>query len=146
MNHAPRQTPWIHLHYERINVVIKNIALVVAGLIIGGSTGYLWAARAAKPPRIETPFQAVLLDTGQVYYGKIEGLGTDFPVLRDVYYVQSTTDAQTKQVTNVLVRRGKEWHGPEYTVLNARHIALIEPVSPASKVASLIAEQGRTDK
>jgi len=36
---------------------------------------------------------------------------------------------------------GKEWHGPVYTVLNARHIAMIEPISANSKVAELIAQQ-----
>lgn len=119
--------------------MIKNIALVIVGLVIGGAAVYAWETHAAAP-RFSTPYQAVLLDTGQVYYGKIEGLGTDFPVLREVYYIQSATDPQTKQVTNVLVRRGKEWHGPEYTVLNARHIAMIEPVSPSSKVATLISQ------
>jgi hypothetical protein len=126
--------------------VFKNIALVAAGLVIGGSAVSLWEARVPKAPQIATPFQTVLLDTGQVYFGKIEGLGTDFPVLREVYYIQSTTDPQTKQVTNVLVRRGKEWHGPEYTVLNARHIAMVEPVGPSSKVAALIAQQESSDK
>ncbi|HXX45371.1 MAG TPA: hypothetical protein VEJ38_11625 [Candidatus Acidoferrales bacterium] len=120
--------------------MLKNLALLIAGLVIGGAAVYAWEAHATAAPRFSTPYQAVLLDTGQVYYGKIEGLGTDFPVLRDVYYIQSVTDPQTKQVTNVLVRRGKEWHGPEYTVLNARHIAMIEPVSPSSKVATLIAQ------
>jgi hypothetical protein len=43
----------------------------------------------------------------------------------------------------VLIRRGKEWHGPDYTILNAEHIVLIEPVSEGSKVAELIAEQER---
>jgi len=86
------------------------------------------------------------LDTGQVYYGQIEGLNTDYPVLRNVYYIQSATDANTKQVTNVLIRRGKEWHGPDYTVLNAKHIAMIEPVNPQSKVAGLIAEQEKQGK
>jgi len=31
--------------------------------------------------------------------------------------------------------------GPELTVLNARQIALIEPIGPTSKVAQLIEEQ-----
>jgi len=128
-----------------IIVVLKNIALVIAGVLIGGAAVYAWETHVSAP-QIATPFQAILLDTGQVYFGKIEGLGSNFPVLRDVYYIQSATDPQTKQVTSVLVRRGKEWHGPEYTVLNARHIAMVEPVSPTSKVATLIAEQENSQK
>ncbi|HEY7333433.1 MAG TPA: hypothetical protein VH639_01020 [Bryobacteraceae bacterium] len=92
-------------------------------------------------PKFDTQYQAVLLDTGLVYYGKISGLGTDYPVLRDVYYVQQTTDPQTKQVSNVLVRRGNEWHSPDMTVLNSRHIVLIEPVGANSKLAQMIAQE-----
>ncbi len=121
--------------------MLKNAGVLVIGLIVGAGAMALIAHRSTAAARFSTPYQAVLLDTGQVYYGKIEGLGSDYPVLRDVYYVQSTTDPQTKQVNNVLIRRGKEWHGPEFTVINARHIALIEPVGPGSKVAQLIAEQ-----
>jgi hypothetical protein len=96
--------------------------------------------RYRRPLTLTTPYQAVLLDSGQVYFGKIDGLATNFPVLTDVFYVQSQSNPQTKEVTNILIRRGKEWHGPDRMVMNARHIVLIEPVSPDSKVAQLIAE------
>ena len=118
-----------------------NAVVLVVGLIVGAGVMALITHRNAAAPSFTTSYQAVLLDTGQVYYGKIAGLGSNYPVLREVYYIQSTTDPQTKQVTNVLIRRGKEWHGPEFTVLNARHIALIEPIGPGSKVAQLISEQ-----
>lgn len=62
-------------------------------------------------------------------------------MLHDVYYIQQSTDPQTKQVSNVLIRRGNEWHGPSETVLNSRHIVMVEPVGPGSKVAQLIEEQ-----
>ena len=39
-----------------------------------------------------------------------------------------------------LVKRGKEWHSPDRMILNANMIVLIEPVSPGSRVAQLIAE------
>ena len=51
-----------------------------------------------------------------MYYGKLEGLGRPFPVLRDVFYVQVATDTNSKQSSSVLIRRGKEWHGPDYMV------------------------------
>jgi hypothetical protein len=116
-------------------------AVLLLGLSAGIVSGCAAPGSQAAAPTFNTPFQAVLLTTGQVYYGRIEGLGTPFPILRNVYYVQGATDPQTQQVTNVLIRRGKEWHGPEFTVLNAEHIALIEPVAANSKVAELIAEQ-----
>ncbi len=111
--------------------------------VIGAVAGALLAPLLPRPKAsvtFDTPYQAVLLDNGQVYYGKIEKVGTAFPVLTDVYYVQNQVNPQTKEVTNLLVRRGKEWHAPDRMVLNARHIVLIEPVSPNSKVAELISQ------
>ncbi len=63
-----------------------------------------------------------------------------FPTLTDVYYVQTVEDPTTKKPTSVLIERGKEWHAPDRTVLNASQIILIEPVTKDSKVMQVIAE------
>jgi hypothetical protein len=83
-------------------------------------------------------YYAVLLNGGQVYFGKLDGLGTAFPVLTDVFYVQARQDPETKQVTNILVKRGKEWHAPDRMMINSSQIVFIEPVTPGSRVADLI--------
>ena len=90
--------------------------------------------------KFDTAWQAVLLDNGSVYFGKLQGAGTDYPVLTDVYYVQSQMNQENKEVKNILIRRGNEWHSPDRMVLNARHIVLMEPVGPNSQVAKLIAQ------
>ena len=82
----------------------------------------------------------MLLANGSVYFGKLEGLGSSYPVLREVYYVQSISDPETKKVTSILVKRGKEWHAPDRMIINERSIVFVEPVGPGSKVAQLIAE------
>jgi len=91
-----------------------------------------------KGPEVTTPYAAVLLDNGQVYYGKLTNAGSSFPEMTDVYYVQSQVNPDTKAVSNTLVRRGNEWHGPDRMFLNERHVVLIEPVGTSSKVAQLI--------
>lgn len=119
----------------------KLIAFIAVGMVawaVVTSTGYRSGEQATV--KFDTAYQAVLLDNGQVYYGKLQGLGTDFPVLTDVYYIQSQVNQETKEVKNVLIRRGTEWHAPDRMVINARHIVLVEPVSPNSKVAQLIAD------
>ena len=126
------------LKWQSLNVLGGSILIGAATLMSGcGRSG---SVKASGVPTFDTPYQAVLLDTGLVYYGKITGLDTDYPAQHDVYYIQQTTDEKTKQVSSILVRRGNEWHGPAMTVLNARHIVLIEPVGANSKVAQLIAE------
>lgn len=113
-----------------VGVVIAVVVLAAVAFLVGRHRG----------PRFTTPYQAVLLTNGSVYFGKLQGYGTRYPVLLDVYYVQSGTNPDTKQVTNVLVHRGKELHAPDRMYLNPGHIVLVEPVGPNSKIAELIAQ------
>lgn len=116
----------------------KLIGIAAATVVVALTAGYgIFSAQAAKPA---PGFQAVFLDTGAVYFGHLTALGTDYPVLKDVFYVQSVANPETKQTTNILVKRGKEWHGPDKMTLNAHHIVLVEPVTPGSQVANLIAQ------
>lgn len=95
-----------------------------------------------KKPSFNTPYQVVLLDNGQAYFGKIERRDTDtYLVLTDIYYVQTQATAEGKVAGMVLVKRGKEWHGPDRMYVNTRHVVMIEPVAPDSKVAELIKEE-----
>jgi len=111
---------------------------------------FVWGTGCGKPA-VASPaapidpgrYYAVLLDNNSVYFGKLESLASDYAVLHDVFYVQSNVDPQTKAVSNVLIRRGKEWHGPDRMIINQKAIVFIEPVGPDSRVAQLIAASGR---
>jgi small nuclear ribonucleoprotein (snRNP)-like protein len=105
------------------------------------TTGCQQPAKVDAPAiSFSTPYQAVLLSNNSVYFGKLTGYGTSNPVLTDVFYILTKTDATTKQVQNVLVKRGKELHGPDRMYLNANSIVFVEPVGTDSKVAQLISE------
>jgi hypothetical protein len=78
--------------------------------------------------------------TVSFFFGKIENAGGTYPLLKDVYYIGRQALPDGKDVKNILIRRGNEWHRPEYMYLNSRHIAVIEPVAPNSRVAELIKE------
>jgi hypothetical protein len=120
----------------RLRLALSLTGVVV--LVIALGTLLVPARRVHALDKQTEGYQAVLLDNNQVYYGKVSGLGTDYPVMTDVFYVQTAMDPTTKQTSNVLLKRGKEWHGPQKTMLNARHIIMVEPVSPGSAVANLI--------
>jgi hypothetical protein len=116
--------------------IALTLSLLLAALA-GSGCGRQTAApssAAIDPNR----YYAVLLSNNAVYFGHLEGLGSDLPVLHEVYYVQSVQDPQTKAVSNVLVKRGKEWHGPDRMIINAKSIVFVEPVGKDSKVAQLI--------
>jgi hypothetical protein len=121
----------------RALVVVITLLVLVAVVL-----GFLLTRelRGGTNVKLETPYQAVLLANGQAYFGKIQGLGSAFPVMTDVHYVQTQVNQETKQTTNVLVRRGKEWHGPDRMFLNGNQIVLVEPVTETSQVSKLISE------
>jgi hypothetical protein len=100
----------------------------------------LFLQGCGKKPSFNTPYQVALLDNGQAYFGKIESLNTSFLLLTDIFYIQTQASPEGKPVGMVLVKRGKEWHGPDRMYVNVRHVVMIEPVAPDSKVAQLIKE------
>jgi len=110
---------------------------------IGAACGFLAALLLFqlphyKAPRLTTDYQLVLLANGQTFFGKLQNPGSPYPVLTNVFYIQSQADPNTKSVKNSLIKRGKEWHEPDVMILNARQIVLIEPVKATSTVANLI--------
>jgi hypothetical protein len=119
-----------------------QIVWVIAGIVVIVSAFLLVKdSRPGSPVVFTTPYQAVLLMNGAAYFGKLEGYGTPRPVLTDVYYIVTQTNPETKQSSNVLVKRGKELHEPDRMYLNPNQILCVEPVGDKSKVAQLIAQQ-----
>lgn len=114
--------------------VIAGIAVIVAALL------HMKHSLSNSPVTFSTPYQAVLLTSGAAYFGKLEGYGTPRPVLNEVYYIVTQNNPETKQSSNVLVKRGKELHEPDRMYLNPNQILCVEPVGEKSKVAQLIAQ------
>jgi len=133
---------------------VRNLRVASDGQIGRARVNYRWVVQwllvcmviigisgcAAKPVTFTTTYQAVLLGNNSVYFGKLSGYGTPNPMLTDVFYIVSQKDPQTQQVKNILVKRGKELHGPDRMYLNPGQIVFVEPVGADSKVAQLINE------
>ncbi len=119
--------------------------LGIAALIIAAALGTMayQSVHSHGAPELSTAYHAVALTNGQAYFGRIEALGADYVTMRDVFYIQSRVNPDTKAVANILVKRGGEWHAPDRMILNREHILLIEPVKEDSQVAKLIAEQNK---
>ena len=128
------------LKNQRGVVAVQSAAIIAIVVVLTAAGTWLYTRSNDKGLQFDTPYQAVVLINGSVYFGKLEGYGTNRPVLRDVYYVQTGTNPETKQVTNVLVKRGKELHAPDRMYLNPNQIVMVEPVGRNSKVAELIQE------
>jgi len=87
-------------------VILWSVICLLLGFFAGHLLTHHWMRHDFT--RFRTPYQAVLLSNGAVYYGKLSGYGGRNPVLNDVFYIVSKTDPESKQVSNVLVKRGKE--------------------------------------
>jgi small nuclear ribonucleoprotein (snRNP)-like protein len=116
---------------------------VLASLVIAAALCVIaWqGTRNRAVPELTTPYQAVALTNGQVFFGRIDSLDGNYTVLRDVFYIQSRQNPDSKEVANVLIKRGAEAHTPDRMVINRQQVLLIEPVGTDSRIAKLIAEQ-----
>lgn len=109
------------------------ILVLIAGAIVVHSV-------RTSTVQFTTPYQAVLLTNGSVYFGHLHDYGSLNPTLTDVFYVVSQTDPATKEVKSTLIKRGKELHEPDRMYLNPNQIVFVESVGTNSKIAQLIAQ------
>ena len=120
-----------------MGVIAIFIGLVIAGLF--GVQVYQGSAKNAEP-QYTTPFQAVQLIGGQVYYGKLSGANTTYPVIQNAYVITRQENPQTHEVTASLIRVSKSPNAPNRITINTRHIVLIEPVATDSQIGKAIAQ------
>lgn len=120
--------------------LLQLVWIVVGIMVIAAGAWHFVDRLHDHDVQFSTPFQAVLLTNGSVYFGHLQGYGSRQPVLTEVYYVVIQTNPEIKQSSNVLIKRGKELHEPDRMYINPQQILFVEPVGPNSKVAQLIAQ------
>jgi hypothetical protein len=126
---------------DQRGLAVAQMIWIIAGLLVIAAAAWQMAGRFRSSAVVfPTPYQAVLLSNGSVYFGHLQGYGEGHPVLTEVYYIVTQNNPETKQSSNVLVKRGKELHEPDRMYLNPQLILFVEPVGPNSKVAQLIAQ------
>ncbi len=92
-------------------------------------------------------YQAVFLDNGQVYFGKLSKTKQQFFLLTDVFYMQSGSAAPDKAANLSLSKLGGEAHGPEDKMeINVDHILFIEDMKSDSKVVKAINQYKTNNK
>jgi len=115
--------------------VIIGLLLVI---ILGFAVYSLLSKNAGEAEKIDqTTYQAVFLEGGQIYFGKLRDIDSPYPVLDDVYYVKLENE---KAASGRLVKLGIiEPHGPkDQMILNRNHILFWENLKPDSQVVQTI--------
>ena len=86
--------------------------------------------------------QAVFLNTGQVYFGKISTLNSKYFVVKDIYYLQTSSAGTTTAASNTsvsLVKLGCELHQPfDQMVINASQVTFWENLKSDGQVAKAV--------
>jgi hypothetical protein len=123
---------------SKLVLAITSLALVV--LVSAASLIYFDIFYPSIAIDRSSPMHAVFLTNGQAFFGHISGISRGSINLDDVYYIQTQVNPQTQERKNILLRRGKEWHGPTEMAINVQSVLLIEPVGTDSEVAKLIAK------
>jgi len=123
----------------------RPIVRIAILLILLGGAFYFYQA---KGKLVEIDYQAVFLDNGQVYFGRVSNKESVYVKLTDIYYLQSkqslqnqTKDGILNQPDLALIKLGKELHGPRDEMeINRDHILFIETLADDSRVVRAIRE------
>jgi hypothetical protein len=121
--------------------VARTLALATVIIAVALSILSWQALRRNHVPDTGSAYQAVALINGQLFFGRLEPADGDFLALRDVFYVQTRQNPDTKAVANILVKRGAEPHQPDRMLINRTQVLSMEPVKAESQIAKLIAAQ-----
>ncbi len=136
-----------------VTILVLIIALVgigwflsSRGLLPGSSNNNPGSSTASTKG---TDWQAVFLNNGQVYFGKLQNEGSQFMTLTMIYYLQvaalpspepatkNTPSPAAPQIS--LVKLGSELHGPvDRMRLNRDQVVFIEQMKSDSKVVKAI--------
>ena len=148
MNRGPIGRPGFGLEPKKGKTWLWIVFFLVLVAIVGVGWYYLNARSATSTEEVAInsgDYQAVFLDNGQVYFGKLEQSRGEFYFLTDVFYLQSGVSVE--QATNLaLTKLGSEAHGPEDQMqINKDHILFIEDMKDDSKVIQAI-QQYKTSK
>jgi|SRR3989344_5736748 len=115
------------------------ILVVVIVLVVLWQTGKLGASGSSND------YQAVFLSNNQVYFGRLTSENSQYPMLKEVYYLQVTQTLQPRDESepappNInLVKLGGEIHGPTDEMrINRDHILFVEDLKADSQVVTAI--------
>ncbi|MCL4392693.1 hypothetical protein M1145_00925 [Patescibacteria group bacterium] len=93
-----------------------------------------------KVPIGASPYQAVFLNDGQVYFGNIQTWSPHKLVIKNVYYLSNAKKTSNGSIPNVsLVKLGGQLQGPtDMMIINSGSVLFVENLKVQSKVVKAI--------
>lgn len=134
----------------KLQRAVSVLVVFLAALLIGAVAIFI-ATNGPKPEGDYVDgnkYQAVFLNGGQVYFGKIKTLNSEYLTVDNIYYlrvneqVQPDGDAANQPQQDIsLAKLGCELHGPEdRMVINREQVTFWENLKDDGQVAKAIAQ------
>lgn len=130
------QPRWIRITFVALLFSVTILLIAIAALFYSGRTheGQLVD---------QTKEQAVFLTNGQVYFGKVKDINSQYVNLQEIYYLNSQSsdskDSSAQATSFSLVKLGCELHGPaDQMVINREQVSFWENLKTDGKVAKAI--------
>ena len=129
-------SPWSRVAVVAAAVVVAVLLIALAFVSFGNN------GKSEDSLVNADKLQAVFLNTGQVYFGKVTTLNNKYFVLTNIYYLQtsSTGSTQSNSSTSVsLVKLGCELHEPyDKMVINRDQVTFWENLQDDGQVAKAV--------
>lgn len=128
-------------------VLLGAIAILLLAVVLFIVIGKDKTSTGSEASNVKTDrFQAVFLNGGQVYFGKISGLSPKSITLDNIYYLRVNQQVQPDQQNKPagandisLVKLGCELHGPEDSmVINREQVIFYENLKTDGQVAKAV--------
>ncbi len=124
--------------------ITAAVALLVAILLVFVALTVYSSSKNSEEGFVDSgKLQAVFLNTGQVYFGKISTLNNKYFVVKDIYYLQTSSGGTAAAASNTsvsLVKLGCELHEPyDQMVINSDQVTFWENLQDNGQVAKAVA-------
>jgi hypothetical protein len=135
---SPLERRRLFLFRRRFLAALLTLAALIAILVLFAAKGRGITPDAAK-------WQSVFLNNGQVYFGHLQRVDSDYVRITNVYYLRAAQTLQPSASTTAptpsfeLVKLGGELHGPEDAIYFEKSSVLFwENMRPDSQVVQAI--------
>ncbi|KKW16840.1 MAG: hypothetical protein UY56_C0009G0004 [Parcubacteria group bacterium GW2011_GWA1_50_14] len=118
----------------------KNYWLLVLLIIVILAVGVWLGANWKKGDDNVSPYSAVYLSTGDIYYGELHWFPR--PYMEHVWFYQETVDAKNRTVPSVSPFTGAFWKPIDTIYLNPQNIIFWTRLKGDSEIAKVIANPG----
>jgi hypothetical protein len=151
--HRPNTQSRFEIENKGRNKLVIAIIGVVIAIVLGVIGWFAWSGMQGGATAIDSSkYQAVFFTNGQVYFGKLASMNSEYMKLTDVYYLQTQSQEDTdsdnpqqasadQNANTTLIKLGDEIHGPEdEMIISKDQILFYENLKTDGKVSESISK------